>query len=63
MHDVSVVASSLAVLVWFSLYKFVYQQDFSPGLPGQGPFQVLYYRAKTFKTEVVQLEWRGRNLK
>lgn len=39
-----VVASSLAVLVWFLLYKFVYQQDFSPGLPGNGPFQYVTWR-------------------
>ena len=34
-----VVASGLAVLSWFALYKFFYRQDFSPGLPGSGPFK------------------------
>ena len=40
-----VVASGLAVLSWFALYKFFYRQDFSPGLPGSGPFKW----AATFK--------------
>jgi len=34
-----VVASSISVLIWFALYKFFYQQEMSPGLPGDGIFK------------------------
>jgi len=39
-----VVASGLAVLSWFALYKFFYRQDFSPGLPGSGPFKYVTWQ-------------------
>ena len=40
----SVLASSAAVLVWFGLYKFIYKQSFSPGLPGEGVFKYVVWR-------------------
>merc|ERR1711936_234438 len=39
-----VLASSAAVLVWFGLYKFMYKQSFSPGLPGEGVFKYVVWR-------------------
>ena len=53
-----VVASGLAVLSWFALYKFFYRQDFSPGLPGSGPFKysVLFKLHKVLLTLTGALE-------
>jgi len=39
-----VVASGLAVLSWFALYKFFYTQDLSPGLPGSGIFKYVVWK-------------------
>jgi len=39
-----VVASGAAVLVWFGLYKFIYKQSFSPGLPGEGLFKYVIWK-------------------
>jgi hypothetical protein len=36
-----VVASCSAVLLWFFLYRVVYLQPWSPGLPGAGPFKYI----------------------
>ena len=40
-------AAGTAVLVWFGLYKFLYRQSFSPGLPGEGVFQYVVWRDPT----------------
>ena len=37
-------ASGVAVLVWFGLYKFIYKQSFSPGLPGEGLFKYVVWK-------------------
>ena len=37
-------ASGAAVLVWFGLYKFIYKQSFSPGLPGEGLFKYVIWK-------------------
>lgn len=39
-----VVASGLAVLCWFALYKFFYRQDLSPGQPGSGQFSYVIWK-------------------
>jgi len=39
-----VVASGAAVLTWFGLYKFIYTQSFSPGLPGEGAFKYVIWK-------------------
>jgi len=39
-----VVASGVAVLSWFALYKFIYKQSFSPGLPGDGVFKYVVWK-------------------
>jgi len=44
-----VVASGLAVLAWFSLYKFVYKNQFSPGLPGEGIFKYVTWTEPNLK--------------
>ena len=38
------VASGAAVLAWFGLYKFIYKQSLSPGLPGEGIFKYVVWR-------------------
>ena len=40
----SVVASGVAVLAWFGLYKFIYKQSLSPGLPGEGIFKYVAWK-------------------
>ena len=40
----AVVASSVAVLAWFGLYKFIYKQSLSPGLPGEGIFKYVAWK-------------------
>ena len=39
-----VVASACAVLTWFVLYKFLYTQSLSPGLPGEGIFKYVVWK-------------------
>ena len=39
-----VLASGAAVLAWFGLYKFIYKQSFSPGLPGEGLFKYVIWK-------------------
>jgi len=39
-----VVASGVAVLTWFALYKFIYMQSLSPGLPGDGAFKYVIWK-------------------
>jgi len=39
-----VVASGVAVLAWFGLYKFIYKQSISPGLPGEGIFKYVAWK-------------------
>jgi len=39
-----VVASGVAVLAWFGLYKFIYKQSLSPGLPGEGIFKYVAWK-------------------
>jgi len=39
-----VLASAAAVLAWFGLYKFIYKQSFSPGLPGEGLFKYVIWK-------------------
>ena len=41
-----VVASCAAVLVWFVLYRVIYINPWSPGLPGEGPFKYITFKAK-----------------
>ena len=40
----AVVASGVAVLAWFGLYKFIYKQSLSPGLPGEGIFKYVAWK-------------------
>lgn len=42
-----VVASGVAVLLWFSLYKCLYKHELSPGLPGDGPFKYVTWTDPT----------------
>ena len=44
MGSLIVLASGAAVLMWFALYKFVYRQSFSPGLPGDGLFKYVIWK-------------------
>ena len=37
-------ASACAVLTWFALYKFIYLQSLSPGLPGEGAFKYVVWK-------------------
>ena len=37
-------ASGVAVLAWFGLYKFIYKQSLSPGLPGEGIFKYVAWK-------------------
>ena len=30
--------------MWFGLYKFIYKQSFSPGLPGDGLFKYVVWK-------------------
>jgi len=46
-----VVASSVAVLSWFALYKFFYRQDWSPGLPGSGQFSYVIWKDPLLMTK------------
>ena len=41
-----VVASCAAVLLWFVLYRGIYVHPWSPGLPGEGPFKYVTFKAK-----------------
>ena len=41
-----VVATCAAVLIWFVLYRVIYVNPWSPGLPGEGPFKYITCRAK-----------------
>ena len=41
---IAVLASGVAVLAWFGLYKFIYKQSFSPGLPGEGLFKYVVWK-------------------
>ena len=41
-------ASGAAVLAWFGLYKFIYKQSFSPGLPGEGIFKYVVWKDPSF---------------
>ena len=34
----------MAVLAWFGLYKFIYKQSISPGLPGEGIFKYVAWK-------------------
>merc|ERR1719266_1449324 len=34
-----IIAASLAVLTWYLLYRIIYTQSWSPGLPGEGMFK------------------------
>ena len=44
-----VIATSLAVIAWFILYRGLYVQPWSPGLPGEGgPFKYVTYKMKTY---------------
>jgi len=43
-----VMASGAAVLAWFGLYKFIYKQSFSPGLPGEGIFKYVVWKDPSF---------------
>ena len=45
---ISVMASGAAVLAWFGLYKFIYKQSFSPGLPGEGIFKYVVWKDPSF---------------
>ena len=42
--SIAVLASGVAVLAWFGLYKFIYKQSFSPGLPGEGLFKYVVWK-------------------
>ena len=42
-----IIGASLAVLVWFLLYRVIYTSKWSPGLPGEGMFK--YVTEKKFK--------------
>ena len=42
--SIAVLASGAAVLAWFGLYKFIYKQSFSPGLPGEGLFKYVVWK-------------------
>ena len=45
-----VIASCLAVVTWFILYRVVYIQKWSPGLPGEnGPFKYVTFQSKSYK--------------
>lgn len=45
-----VVASCLAVVTWFILYRVLYTQNWSPGLPGEnGPFRYVTFQSKSYK--------------
>lgn len=46
-----VVASGVAVLLWFSLYKVLYQQELSPGLPGTGLFRYCTWKEPSTTTK------------
>ena len=45
-----VIASCLAVVTWFILYRVLYTQKWSPGLPGEnGPFKYVTFQSKSYK--------------
>jgi len=44
-----VVASGLAVLLWFALYKCLYNLPISPGLPGEGLFKYVTWSEPILK--------------
>ena len=45
-----VIASCLAVVTWFILYRVIYIQKWSPGLPGEnGPFKYVTFQSKSYK--------------
>ena len=45
-----VIASCLAIITWFILYRVLYTQSWSPGLPGEnGPFKYVTFQSKFFK--------------
>ena len=45
-----VVASCLAVVTWFILYRVLYTQNWSPGLPGEnGLFRYVTFQSKSYK--------------
>ncbi len=41
-----VAAACAAVLLWFVLYRGIYVHPWSPGLPGEGPFKYVSFKAK-----------------
>lgn len=45
-----VVASGVAVVLWFFFYKFAYKQPLSPGLPGEGLFKYVSFTDAASKT-------------
>ena len=61
-----IIGASLAVLVWFLLYRVIYTSKWSPGLPGEGMFK--YVTEKKFKRSDSVLKkyensqkWTGRD--
>jgi len=46
-----VIASGVAVLTWFVLYKFFYTQALSPGLPGAGIFKYVTWQDPMMMTK------------
>ena len=61
-----IIGASIAILVWFLLYKVIYTKNWSPGLPGEGMFK--YVQEKKFKRSDSVLKkyensqkWTGRD--
>lgn len=53
-----VVACGVAVLLWFCLYKFFYNQVFSPGLPGSGIFKYCTWKDPKTTLKTPKNGWR-----
>lgn len=41
-----VMATLVAILIWFILYRGIYIHPWSPGLPGEGPFKYISFKLK-----------------
>ena len=57
-----VIASCLAIITWFVLYRVLYTQSWSPGLPGEnGPFKYVTFHSKSFKYPTKRDSFKANN--